>query len=105
MELLFWLFVLGLVGYVAWDITTAPTRFCYPYSKTGKPYVERDKDGYLTDESYRSHIKLYGDGTIEADVWALTQTKSFADAIEFSKKLNLKQAGLHIENGKVVYYD
>lgn len=50
-------------------------------SKTGKPFVERDADGFLTPESYQSHIEHYNNGRVKVDLNALVQTREFHNTI------------------------
>lgn len=59
----------------------------YPLSKIGKPFKEYDVDGFLTHESYQSHIKHYMNGRVEVDLGALTKTRAWKENIQSFKKL------------------
>jgi len=56
-------------------------------SKTGKPFEEYDADGYLTPESYQSHIKHYTDGVVEVDLGALVKTRRWKEDMEACRKM------------------
>ena len=59
----------------------------YPLSKTGKPFEEYDADGYLTHESYQSHIKHYTDGAVEVDLGALVKTRQWKENMDACRKM------------------
>ncbi len=78
------LFLISLVLVIGcWALINFGTRKLIP----NKPFVERDADGFLTPESYQSHIQYYTDGSVEVNVWALSQTRNFHDSIAGTSKL------------------
>jgi len=82
------LLILGVILFVVVLTTSLSNRKVVGYlSKTNKPFIEHDDEGYLTEESYRSHIRLYSDGSIEVDTWALSQTRQFKKDMEACEKL------------------
>lgn len=88
------LLILAFIGLFCW-LTVNLNKPFYPLSRTGKPFDEYDADGYLTPESYQSHIRHYPNGCVEIDTEVLSKTRKYAEDMkackEISQRLGLKQ--------------
>jgi len=101
-----WLYILAAIG-VFWglkDVYTPKTDYFHGRSKAWykapEPFIEYDADGFLTEESYRSHIFVttYGPGkgmSFGVDPKALVQTRKFKEQCDATKRLFERQKGLN----------
>ena len=68
------LFILALLGLTCFLNEWNKGRIFYPHGRNNKPFKEYDADGFLTPESYKSHIQYHANGGIEVDLGALFET-------------------------------
>jgi hypothetical protein len=78
------LWILGTIGLIVWIHGWARRRKTYLH---GKPFIERDEDGFITEESRKSHIYIQN-GCLHSP---MMYTRKFHNQLEAVKKIRLNK--------------
>lgn len=52
-----------------------------------EPFIEVDEDGFITDESYKSHIKISGRGKMSIPPGIIMRTRAFKEQCDGIKEI------------------